>query len=388
VRLGIVTTSYPREPGDPAGSFVGAHVRWLRAQGHEVEVLAAGAPEAGDPVHRIRSRLFYRGGAPEALERGGALIAAAAAGFSLRQLAAISRRIPRWDAVCAHWLAPSGVATAAALLARQRRLPLLAVAHSGDVHFLDRLHAAPAAGRLMLAAGARFAFSSGKLARRMVAASGRAGEAIAERTLICPMGVELSPVPPPARRSGSRCRLLFLGRLVPIKGVDVLLRALACLGPSFELIVAGEGPARSDIAALARELGLGARARLVGEVRGPLKDGLLATADVLVLPSLELPGGRAEGMPVAVLEAIAAGCPAVVSRSGGLEELPESVPKVEPGDPVALAAALRPLADPEARHRLWRRQQPIAEAQRWDRVGAKLWRHWVGQSASPRRRTA
>src|SRR5690606_36739586 len=143
---------------------------------------------------------------------------------------------------------------------------------------------------------------------------------------------------------GSRCRLLFLGRLVPIKGVDVLLRAVASLDSSFELIVAGEGPARAAMATLAGELGLGDRARLVGEVRGPLKDGLLATADVLVLTSLELPGGRAEGMPVVVLEAIAAGYPAVVSRSGGIKELPESVPKVEPGDPAALAAALRPLA--------------------------------------------
>ncbi|HEX7836646.1 MAG TPA: hypothetical protein VF469_04235, partial [Kofleriaceae bacterium] len=68
MKLGVVTTSYPRFPGDPAGNFVAAHVAALRALGHRVEVVAAGEP-GHDDVLRVRSRLFYRGGAPDALER-------------------------------------------------------------------------------------------------------------------------------------------------------------------------------------------------------------------------------------------------------------------------------------------------------------------------------
>ena len=59
MNIGVITTSYPRWPGDAAGNFVGAHVEALRALGHEVEVIAADRPT--EP-------LFYRGGAPDALE--------------------------------------------------------------------------------------------------------------------------------------------------------------------------------------------------------------------------------------------------------------------------------------------------------------------------------
>ena len=70
MKLGVVTTSYPREPGDPAGSFVAGFARWLAARGHEVEVVAAGpgASRDGDiPVHRVRAgaSLFYDEGAPD-----------------------------------------------------------------------------------------------------------------------------------------------------------------------------------------------------------------------------------------------------------------------------------------------------------------------------------
>ncbi|HEY5934572.1 MAG TPA: hypothetical protein VIU61_08055, partial [Kofleriaceae bacterium] len=69
MRIGVVTTSYPRWPGDAAGNFVEGHVRALQRLGHEVEVIAAGdASENG--VMRVPARgLFYRGGAPDALER-------------------------------------------------------------------------------------------------------------------------------------------------------------------------------------------------------------------------------------------------------------------------------------------------------------------------------
>lgn len=393
MRLGVVTTSFPREPGDPAGSFVAAHVRWLERQGHEVEVIAAGdrrrvpgdTPEAR--AHRLSSRLFYRGGAPEALDGGGLMRPArlaAAAGFSLRQLAAIARRLHRWDAVCAHWLAPSAIAVAAARLARRDTTPFLAVAHSGDVHLLERLRLSAPVARLLCSAGARVTFSSGALAQRMIErAGGDLGERLGERSLVCPMGVDVTAPKVDARRADT-CQLLFLGRLVPIKGVDTLLAALARLGDRFELIVAGDGPERGALERAAVDLGVADRTRFVGEVRSLFRDSLLAGADVLVAPSRSI-GGRTEGMPVVVLEAIASGTPVVVSDSGGLAELPESVPKVRPGDPAALAKAIAPLVSAAARDRALRRQRPIADAQTWRRVGATLWRHWIPEEQRARR---
>lgn len=392
MRIGVVTTSFPREPGDPAGSFVASHVRWLEREGHEVEVIAAGdraalpGRSAEARAHRLSSRLFYRGGAPEALESGGLLRLAAAAGFSLRQLAAIARRLHRWDAVCAHWLAPSAAAVAAARIARRDTTPFLAIAHSGDVHLLDRLRLVAPVARMLCAAGARVSFSSGALARRMIDGAGaELGDRLGERSLVCPMGVdvgvEVSAHAGPPRRSTT---LLFLGRLVPIKGVDTLLEAVARLGDRFDLIVAGDGPERAALERRAAELGIARRTRFVGEVRSLFRDSLLAGADVLVAPSRTV-GGRTEGMPVAVLEAIASGTPVVVCASGGLAELPESVPKVAPDDPAGLAAAIAPLGDPAIRLKALERQRPIAEAQGWGRVGATLWRHWIPASARARR---
>ena len=54
MQLGVVTTSYPRFPGDPAGNFVAAHVAALRALGHRVEVIAAGDPASGEPRDATR----------------------------------------------------------------------------------------------------------------------------------------------------------------------------------------------------------------------------------------------------------------------------------------------------------------------------------------------
>ncbi|HSN29902.1 MAG TPA: hypothetical protein VLT45_26625, partial [Kofleriaceae bacterium] len=82
MRIGVVTTSYPRHEGDFAGSFVGAHVRALRELGHEVEVVHATEEDA----------LFYRGGAPDAIEQLGLRALPAAAATTTRLYREVRRR--------------------------------------------------------------------------------------------------------------------------------------------------------------------------------------------------------------------------------------------------------------------------------------------------------
>jgi hypothetical protein len=131
MRIGLVTTSYPRSATDPAGSFVGAHAHALRALGHDVEVIAAGEP-LGDGIVRIPSTLFERGGAPDALERAPLALVGPAVSFSARLAAHVALRARRWDAIVAHWLVPSAIAALTALA------PMLSIAHGGDVHTLRR----------------------------------------------------------------------------------------------------------------------------------------------------------------------------------------------------------------------------------------------------------
>src|ERR1700733_8703808 len=124
MRIGVVTTSYPRFAGDARGSFVAAHVAAMRALGHTVDVIAAGNDAGGDRVTRIASSLFEGAGAPDELERGGSRLAAVA--FTARLTAAVARRAREWDLIVAHWLAPSAIA------ALPSRVPLLAIGHGGD----------------------------------------------------------------------------------------------------------------------------------------------------------------------------------------------------------------------------------------------------------------
>lgn len=389
MRVGVVTTSYPRAAGDPSGSFVAAHVDWLVRAGHMVDVLCASAPgghigwQAGVRVLPVTAPagLFYEGGAPEALAARGVRALGPVARFSAGLVAAAARHGRRWDVAFAHWLVPGAAALVPA--ARPGR-PVVAIAHSGDVHLVRRLGLATPLAAGLWARRARVAFVSEYVRRRFLAGVGPVGlrQALHARSLVTPMGIDLArwrSTRPERAQAGERV-VLFLGRLVPIKGARVLIDAAARLpracGP-VRVVVAGDGPERASLADRIQGLAAGdhCRIEMVGEVRGPARDRLLASADVLVLPSRPVAGGRSEGAPVTALEAMAAGVPVIASRTGGLAELPASVATLVPaGDPEALADALaRCLQDELTRARQVRAAAQWVEQHDWDKVGARLW---------------
>jgi glycosyltransferase involved in cell wall biosynthesis len=154
-------------------------------------------------------------------------------------------------------------------------------------------------------------------------------------------------------------RLIAVGRLKAPKDFLTLVRACSSLsGGSFEALIVGEGPDRPEVEAEIRKLELEGTVRLTGE-RFDVPE-LLTDSDVFVLSS------RSEGLPVAVLEAMAAGIPVVASNVGGVAELVvdgETGILVPPGDVEALGAALRRLVvDPELRRRLGAAGRARAEA--------------------------
>jgi glycosyltransferase involved in cell wall biosynthesis len=143
--------------------------------------------------------------------------------------------------------------------------------------------------------------------------------------------------------------VLSVGRLRAPKDFTTLVRAVAACEPgSVRLQIAGDGPDRDRVAGEIARLGLGAAVELLG-ARDDVQD-LLAAADIFVLSS------RSEGMPMTVLEAMAAGLPVVASAVGGVPEAVgdgETGTLVPPGDPDALGRALAVLvADAELRDRL------------------------------------
>lgn len=142
--------------------------------------------------------------------------------------------------------------------------------------------------------------------------------------------------------------VLFTGRLVAVKGVPVLLRALARVNrPELHLVLAGEGADRASLEALVDELGLHSQVTFAGDVKD-VKPYLQA-ADIFVLPSL------GEGISNSLLEAMSAGVACVATRVGGAAELLEQGRNgilIEPNTVDELAQALATLAgDSELRNR-------------------------------------
>jgi glycosyltransferase involved in cell wall biosynthesis len=136
--------------------------------------------------------------------------------------------------------------------------------------------------------------------------------------------------------------VVFAGRLSDEKGVDVAIRAVTAL-PEVTLDVAGDGPARPALEALAREIGAGERIRFHGRLATDELGAILRAAAVAVVPSRWY-----ENQPLAVLEAFASGVPVVGTALGGIPELIEpgvDGAHVPPDDPAALTAALALLLD-------------------------------------------
>lgn len=149
-------------------------------------------------------------------------------------------------------------------------------------------------------------------------------------------------------------RALCVASLEEYKGHRVLLEALARDGAVARISVdlVGEGSRRAELEAYAASLGLGGRVRFLGAQDEDAVAALLATADVFVLPSIVAADGQMEGIPVALMEALAAGVPTVATNLSGIPELVEDGVTgllAEPGDAADLAAALAgTLAEPDA----------------------------------------
>jgi glycosyltransferase involved in cell wall biosynthesis len=159
-------------------------------------------------------------------------------------------------------------------------------------------------------------------------------------------------------------QIVAIGTLIPLKALDVLLRAAAILageGKRFEIVLAGNGPERANLETLATELGISDQVIFPGEVDDV--PALLAAADILAHPS------RSEGLSNTILEAMAEGIPVVACPVGATPEIIDdgrSGLLVPVGEPQALAAALgRLLGDAALRSDLGRNAREYVR-QRFD----------------------
>lgn len=179
-----------------------------------------------------------------------------------------------------------------------------------------------------------------------------------------PNGADLTRFQPGPERQESGRTIVFVGRLEPRKGLEVLLRACARLGAESEVVVVGSGPEEGRCRTLARRAGL--NVRFLGRVTSDELPAVLAGADVFCSPAL-----GAESFGIVLIEAMAAGAPVVCSDLPGYRSAAGDAARyVAPGDDRALAEALSTvLGDPAAARTM--RARGIERAARFD------WSHLV-----------
>ncbi len=147
-----------------------------------------------------------------------------------------------------------------------------------------------------------------------------------QKIVVHRMGVDLSKFvfTPRQPRSDGEARLLTVARLVEKKGIEYAIRAVASVleeYPRIEYNIAGDGPLRGDLENLIAELDVGDRIKLLGWKRQEEVVGLVKRADILLAPSVTSKDGDQEGIPVALMEALAQGLPVLSTYHSGIPEL-------------------------------------------------------------------
>lgn len=278
----------------------------------------------------------------------------------------------QFDLIHAHWLVPQGLAALMALTGRKRP-PLVVTSHGGDLHTLAHSRLAFLL-RWVLARSQGLTTVSPLLAENAKALQTEP----MDNAAIIPMGVDVATFSGAARTASSAnmdeqmLRLLFVGRLAEKKGLRYLLDALdrsPLSGQRVMLQIAGDGPLAGELRAQAEMLDLGAKVQFLGGVAYREVPGLMAAADMVVVPSVEAADGDCDGLPTVILEAMAARSLVVSTPVGGIRQVLDDGQTgrlVPPKDADALAGAISALIDdPQAR------QQMVANA--FERVQGYDW---------------
>lgn len=221
------------------------------------------------------------------------------------------------DIIHAHWLLPQG--WIARSLSKKFNIPFIITSHGGDLFGLQ--------GNILTKVKKKIAED----ATAMTVVSHAMKEYLEQISIqpkileVIPMGVDLKnrfiPKPDIQRHKNE---LLFVGRLVPKKGLNFLLDALAILvenRPELLLNIVGFGPEETKLKEQVRQLQLEKNVKFLSALSQDKLPNQYQQASLFVAPFVRAENGDQEGLPVALMEAIGCGCPAIVGHVVGIEDL-------------------------------------------------------------------
>jgi glycosyltransferase involved in cell wall biosynthesis len=387
-RLLILTSGFPRWPGDSTTPFV-AQFASIMARRHRSVLVSAphfrGArleETYGDGVQVRRFRYFLPSGAQDIAYGGNAvrrvsrtpLYAVKLVCFMLSAL--VSVLVRRADIVNAHWLIPQGfVAVVAKALTGTR---VVVTVHGGDVFSLN--------GRLMRRVKRFVLERADAVVVNSTATRQACTELYAGRDYdVIPMGIDTDRFTPGDRSPelvrrhalGDLFTVLFVGRLTADKGVLDLLRALEGLkaaGAEFRALVIGDGDQAPELQKYVVESDLQGEVHLPGWVDSADLPAYYRTADVFVGPSVVGETGWQEALGLVFVEALATGIPVIATDTGGIGDVVEHGVTgflVEQCSPEQILERLQQLRrDPELRSELGRKGRALVEERySWPAVG-------------------
>jgi len=332
----VLTSTFPRWASDTEPTFVFDLSRNYVHKGFQVDVIAPHAygsksHEIIDGVNIFRYRYFferlqtltYHGGINANLKNNkfNYLLVPF---FFLFQAVEIVRRLKnnQYDVIHSHWLIPqSFLCVFLCKFVLKNKTPIICTSHGGDLYSLN--------GGIMQRLKQWTANNCAHLCvvSEAMKKDCKEMELTTEDISVLPMGVDLQYLfIPSVNVERHDNRIIFVGRFVEKKGIDVLIDAISLVKdsvPLVEVILVGDGPLRDEVDSKIRELSLDDNVKICGGVSNSELPDLYSSANIAVIPSIIDPQGDREGLGLVTIEALGCGCAVIASALEPIKEVIE-----------------------------------------------------------------
>jgi len=340
----VITSNYPINSSNSYGWFVHEVCKRLKNKGFNVVTLAphyydSKLKEYLDDVKVLRfpyfipfslQKLAYGDGIPYNLKNILARVQVPLFFLSELVSALIFAKKENIDLINSHWLFPQGLV--GAICKKIYGIPHIITIHSSEITLLKKVPFSGLISEFILNnSDFIISVSHHRMEELLECVSPSVKEEVSAKIKIFPMGVNLGTceyenLDSLKEKYGTKGKfvVLFVGRLVEVKGCEYLIQAFTNLStqiPNIQLLIVGDGPLETSLKEMVKNLNLRDFIRFEGSVKHQIIMEYYSICDIIVVPSIIDSLGFQEGLPVVLLEALTLGKPIISSRTKGVMEV-------------------------------------------------------------------